>query len=330
MFKHSHQLVPTFHSLPQLHPQRMYQVSTLMWEIPQLQLQASCQSPTFPLPQSPKIPLIHKCMCLRGQDTHLKSHQRLSPNQNFHMSSSLILVRMQSPPRNPLCKVDSQPSIFHQDLRFMWAMKSSLMGGDKKDHWEMLLVVIWNLKASQSDLGSQANIVSDGLYASLPLVHKEKFTGCHHPYSSKSRTAYASSSREKIVNDEHENMSPNHSETNDEPRRDNFMVHEEGTQSNIELTHPQMPLSQGILEKSKIRQQRNQAEKAHNVAKCTSQKEKQRWLKGELPESVHGMRSAVHSHWLFLLKVRDKAFSSLPTPPCTEEHEIAIQVAGHL
>ncbi|MBW0471846.1 hypothetical protein O181_011561 [Austropuccinia psidii MF-1] len=46
--------------------------------------------------------------------------------------------------------------------------------------------------------------------------------------------------------------------------------------------------------------------------------------------NFHGMRSAVHSPCLFLLKVRDKDFSSLPAPPRTEEREILIQVAGHL
>ncbi|MBW0473487.1 hypothetical protein O181_013202 [Austropuccinia psidii MF-1] len=117
-------------------------------------------------------------------------------------------------------------------------------------------------------------VEGDEHYASLPLVHKEKFTGRHHPYSSKPRTAHASSSREKIVDDEDDNMSPNHIETNDEPRRDNFMAHEEGTQSNNEFTHPQMPLSQSMLEQSKIRKQRNPADKAHNVAKRASQKEK--------------------------------------------------------
>ncbi|MBW0578508.1 hypothetical protein O181_118223 [Austropuccinia psidii MF-1] len=91
-----------------------------------------------------------------------------------------------------------------------------------------------------------------------------------------------------------------------------------------------MPLSQSMLNKSEMRQQRNQACKAHNVAKCASQREKQKWLKVELPENVHGMRSAVHVHCLFLLKVRDKDFSSLPAPPSTEECEIAIQVAGNL
>ncbi|MBW0549483.1 hypothetical protein O181_089198 [Austropuccinia psidii MF-1] len=173
-------------------------------------------------------------------------------------------------------------------------------------------------------------MAGDELYASSPLVHKEKVTGRHHPYASKPRTAHSSSSREKMVDDEDENMSPTQMETNDEPRRDNFMAHEHGTQSNSEFTHPQMPLAQSMLEQSKVRQQRNQACKAHNVAKRASQKEQQKWLKAELPENVHGMRSAVHAHCLFLLKVRDKDFSSLPAPPSTEEREVAIQVAGHL
>ncbi|MBW0542196.1 hypothetical protein O181_081911 [Austropuccinia psidii MF-1] len=170
----------------------------------------------------------------------------------------------------------------------------------------------------------------DELDASSPLFHKGKITGCHHPYASKPRTGHSSSSREKIVDDEDENMSPSQSEGNDEPRRDNFTVHEQGTQSNSEFTHPQMPLCRSMLKQFEMRQQRNQACKAHNVAKCASQKEKQKWLKAELPENVHEMRSAVHDHCLFLLKVRDKDFSSLPTPPSTEECEIAIQVAGNL
>ncbi|MBW0490667.1 hypothetical protein O181_030382 [Austropuccinia psidii MF-1] len=134
--------------------------------------------------------------------------------------------------------------------------------------------------------------------------------------------AHSSSSKEKIVDDEDEKMSFNHSEKNDEPRRDNFMAHEEGTQSNSEFTHPQMPLTQS-------RQQWNQAFKAHNVEKRASQKEKQRWLKAEIPENVLGMSSDVHTHCPFLLKVRDKDFSSLPAPPRTEECKISIQVAGH-
>ncbi|MBW0537906.1 hypothetical protein O181_077621 [Austropuccinia psidii MF-1] len=249
--------------------------------------QALGQSQIFLSPQFPQIPLIHKCMFLRGQEAHLKSHQRLISNENFHVTSSLILVGIQSRPRNPLGK-------------------------------------ICNLKARQSYLRRQSKIKS------LPLVHKEKVTGLHYPYASKPRTAHASSSSKEIVDDEDDNMSPNHSETNDELRRDNFMAHEEGTQSNSEFTHPQMPLSQSILEQSKIRQQSKQAFKAHNVAKHASQKEQQRWLKAEVPENVHGMRSAVNAHCPFLLKVRDKDFSSLPAPPSTEKREIVIQVSCHL
>ncbi|MBW0507104.1 hypothetical protein O181_046819 [Austropuccinia psidii MF-1] len=171
---------------------------------------------------------------------------------------------------------------------------------------------------------------SDQLYASSPLANKEKFTASHHPYASKPRKAHSSSSREEIVDEEDEKMSLTQSEGNDEPRRDKFTVHEQVTQSNSELTHPQMPLAQSIIDQSEMRQQRNKTRKAHNVAKRASQKEPQKCLKAELPENVHGMRSAVHSHCLLLLKVRDKDFSSLPAQPSTEEHEIAIQVAGHL
>ncbi|MBW0465224.1 hypothetical protein O181_004939 [Austropuccinia psidii MF-1] len=146
------------------------------------------------------------------------------------------------------------------------------------------------------------------LYAYSTLVHKEKFTGFHQPYASKPRKAHANSLVEKIMDDEDENKSPNHSETNDEPMRDIFMMHEEDSQSNNEFTHPQIPIAQSILEKSEIRNQINHACNAHNVRKHASQKEQQRRLKAEIPEIFHGMRSAVHTHCLFLLKVRDKDF----------------------
>ncbi|MBW0510994.1 hypothetical protein O181_050709 [Austropuccinia psidii MF-1] len=188
-----------------------------------------------------------------------------------------------------------------------------------------------NLAPKGKSVQSQEPIEDcDEPYASSPLVHKEEVTGRHHPYASKPRTGHPSSSREKIVNDEDENMSLTQSERNYEPRRNDFNAHEQGTQSNSEFTHPQMGLAQSMLEQSEVRQQRNQAHKAHNVAKRESQKEQQKWLREELPENVHGMRSAVHAHFLFLLKVRDKDFSSLPAPPSTEEREIAIQVACHL
>ncbi|MBW0583048.1 hypothetical protein O181_122763, partial [Austropuccinia psidii MF-1] len=170
----------------------------------------------------------------------------------------------------------------------------------------------------------------DELYASSPLVHKEKVTGNNHPYTSEPRTAHASSSREKTVDDEDENMSLTQSKRNDEPMGDNFMAHEQGTKSNSDFTHTQIPLARSMLDQSKRRQQRNESGKAHNLAKRASQKEQQKWLKAELPQNVHEMRSAVYAHSLFLLKVRDKDFLSLPAPPRTKEREIAIQVAGHV
>ncbi|MBW0516007.1 hypothetical protein O181_055722 [Austropuccinia psidii MF-1] len=106
------------------------------------------------------------------------------------------------------------------------------------------------LHESKSFASWSIKFLTDELYASSTLVHKEKLTGHHHPYASKARTAHSSSSTEIIVDDEDENMSPNYSETNDEPRRENFTAHEEGTQSNSEFTHPQMPLSQSMLEQS--------------------------------------------------------------------------------
>ncbi|MBW0498655.1 hypothetical protein O181_038370 [Austropuccinia psidii MF-1] len=125
-------------------------------------------------------------------------------------------------------------------------------------------------------------------------------------------------------------MHPAQSETNGEPRRDNLTMHEEGTWEHSEFTHPQMPMTQSMLDQSKMRHQRNQDCKAHNVEKSASQKEKQRWLKVELPQTFHGMRSELHAHYLFLLKVRDKNFYSLPAPLSTEEHKIATQFSGHL
>ncbi|MBW0533368.1 hypothetical protein O181_073083 [Austropuccinia psidii MF-1] len=97
-------------------------------------------------------------------------------------------------------------------------------------------------------------MAGDELYASSPLIQKEKFTGRHHPYASQPRTGHASSSREKIVDDEDENMSLTQSETNYEPKGDDFMAHEQGTPLNSELTHPQIPLTQSMLNQSEMRQ----------------------------------------------------------------------------
>ncbi|MBW0502441.1 hypothetical protein O181_042156 [Austropuccinia psidii MF-1] len=97
-------------------------------------------------------------------------------------------------------------------------------------------------------------MAGDGLFSSSSLVHKENITGHHHPHAFKPRMGNASSSREKIVDDEDENMSQAQSERNDEPRRDNLMAHEQGTQSNNEFTYPQMPLAQSMLNQSDMRQ----------------------------------------------------------------------------
>ncbi|MBW0548816.1 hypothetical protein O181_088531 [Austropuccinia psidii MF-1] len=85
-----------------------------------------------------------------------------------------------------------------------------------------------------------------------------------------------------------------------------------------------------MLNQSKMSQERKQASKAHNVEKCASQKEQQKFLKVELPDNFHGMISAVRAHFLFLLKVKDKDFSSLPAPSRKEECEIAIQTSDNL
>ncbi|MBW0582227.1 hypothetical protein O181_121942 [Austropuccinia psidii MF-1] len=123
-----------------------------------------------------------------------------------------------------------------------------------------------NMEPKGKSVQSQEPIEDrDELYESSPLVHKEKVTGQHHPYASKPRTGHASSSREKMVDDEDENMSLTQSERNDEQRRNNFMAHEQGTQSNSEFSLPQMGLAQSMLDQSEVRQQTNKARKAHNL-----------------------------------------------------------------
>ncbi|MBW0532159.1 hypothetical protein O181_071874 [Austropuccinia psidii MF-1] len=241
-------------------------------------------------------------------------------SSNANLQSKFPCEFLLNPGRNPVASQDpfgqsKQPNLNIPSVSQVHVGNEKRVDGGKQ---KRPLESIWHLKAS------------DELSASSPLLNKEKVTGCHHPYASKPITGHASSSREKIVDDEDENMSPTRSERNDEPRRDDFTEHKKSTQSNSEFTHPQMGLAQSMLEQSEVRQQRNQAGKAHNVEKRASQKEQQKWLRAELPENVHGMRSAVHAHCLFLLKVRDKDFSSLPAPPSTEEPEISIQVAGHL
>ncbi|MBW0492316.1 hypothetical protein O181_032031, partial [Austropuccinia psidii MF-1] len=75
---------------------------------------------------------------------------------------------------------------------------------------------------------------------------------------------------------------------------------------------------------------KEQGSQSSQCVKMCNPEGAKKWLKEEPPENFHGIRSAVHSHYLFLLKVRDKDFSALQDPPSTEVREIAIQVAGHL
>ncbi|MBW0569010.1 hypothetical protein O181_108725 [Austropuccinia psidii MF-1] len=105
---------------------------------------------------------------------------------------------------------------------------------------------------SQVHVGNEKQVDGDELYESSPLVHKEKVTGHHHPCAFKPRMGHAISSRERIVDDEDENTSLTQNERNDEPRRDNFTVHEQGTQSNSEFTHPPMGLAQNMVEQSEF------------------------------------------------------------------------------
>ncbi|MBW0474958.1 hypothetical protein O181_014673 [Austropuccinia psidii MF-1] len=120
------------------------------------------------------------------------------------------------------------------------------------------LMLCQNMALQGKTVKSQGKIEDcDELYAALPLVHKEKITGCQHPYASKARTGHSSSLRERIVDDEDKNMSQTKSKTNGEPRRDNFTTHKEGTQEISEFTHAQMPIAQSMLDQSEMRQKRD-------------------------------------------------------------------------
>ncbi|MBW0577634.1 hypothetical protein O181_117349 [Austropuccinia psidii MF-1] len=78
---------------------------------------------------------------------------------------------------------------------------------------------------SRPHVGHKKGVDFHELHAPLPLVYRKKVTRHHHSYATKPRTSHASSSREKIKDDEDENMSPAQSETKGERRRENFMAH---------------------------------------------------------------------------------------------------------
>ncbi|MBW0468353.1 hypothetical protein O181_008068 [Austropuccinia psidii MF-1] len=153
-----------------------------------------------------------------GHEAHQKSHQRIIHNPNFHGTSSLIQVHM-----GDKKWVDGG----QQKIPLKNVTWSGLSVGNPG------FTLHQNMVPKGKTVRCQEQIEDcDELYASSPLVHKEKVTGCNHPYASKPIRGHASSSREKIVDHEDENMSPTQGETNDEPRRENFMTHEQGTQSN--------------------------------------------------------------------------------------------------
>ncbi|MBW0477443.1 hypothetical protein O181_017158 [Austropuccinia psidii MF-1] len=52
--------------------------------------------------------------------------------------------------------------------------------------------------------------------------------------------------------------------------------------------------------------------------------------KGQIPENVHGMRSAVDWHCWLLLNVPNKDLAKLPAQQTPEERKGAVEVAGHL
>ncbi|MBW0477805.1 hypothetical protein O181_017520 [Austropuccinia psidii MF-1] len=204
------------------------------WSIPNISVTA--------IPPNPNNTQMH---VYEGPGSTPEISSKANP-QDFLLNAGRNPVASQEPfgqSKKPTLNIPSgsQVHVGHEKLVDGWRKKRPLEN-------------IWHLKARQSNLRSQLKTVSDELYSSSTLVHKEKVTGCHHQYASKPRTGHASSSREIVVDDEDENMSLTQSETNDEPRRDNLTAHEQGTQSNSEFTHPQIPLAPSILDQSEMRQ----------------------------------------------------------------------------
>ncbi|MBW0484623.1 hypothetical protein O181_024338 [Austropuccinia psidii MF-1] len=241
----------------------MYQVSTLMCEVRLLKLQALGLFLIFLSLQFPQNPTNTQMHVSEGPGSTPEISSKANPQFKFPRDFLL------NPGPNPVASQEPFGKSKQPTLKIPTGSQLH-MGHEKR-------VDIWNLKARQYNLRSQLKIMSiTGHLTSSSICLQTKNASCQFIKS-------------KIVDDEVEKMSLTQSKTNDEKREDNFMAHEQGTQSNSELTHPQMPLSPSMLNQSKMRQQRNQACKAYNVAKSVIQKEKKRWKKAELPENVHGM-----------------------------------------
>ncbi|MBW0472446.1 hypothetical protein O181_012161 [Austropuccinia psidii MF-1] len=101
------------------------------WSIPNISI--------TPIPPNPTNTKMHVS---EGQGSTPEISSKANPNQNSHVTSSLILFRIESRPRNPLRELDSQPPMFYQDLRFMWATNHRFIRGNQKDPWTMLLGMV--------------------------------------------------------------------------------------------------------------------------------------------------------------------------------------------
>ncbi|MBW0555075.1 hypothetical protein O181_094790, partial [Austropuccinia psidii MF-1] len=72
---------------------------------PKAQTSSTWSIPNISVTLIPPNPTNTQMHVSEGQEAHPKSHQRLIPNQNFHVSSSLIMVGIQSHPNIPLDKI---------------------------------------------------------------------------------------------------------------------------------------------------------------------------------------------------------------------------------
>ncbi|MBW0594162.1 hypothetical protein O181_133877 [Austropuccinia psidii MF-1] len=103
------------------------------WSIPNISV--------TPIPASPTNTQMHVS---EGPEGTPQISSKANPQSKFPCELLLNPGRNPVASQDPLDEVNSQPSIFRQDLRVMWAMKRGLMAGNKKDHWKMLLgVVCW-------------------------------------------------------------------------------------------------------------------------------------------------------------------------------------------
>ncbi|MBW0540135.1 hypothetical protein O181_079850 [Austropuccinia psidii MF-1] len=78
--------------------------------------------------------------------------------------------------------------------------------------------------------------------------------------------------------------------------------------------YPLNNLADAFVQDSHHHEQQEQQRRAQRASKQLSKKELLGSLKGQLPDNVHSMRSAVHQNFWFLLKVPNKDLRKLSTP----------------